>query len=128
MRTLLNHNPNKLPSFMNFQTYREEEAKNVKPPKRADLLNRIENFLISMSHSLKQHIDEQLKQMRELSEQVELIMQQLDLVKRKLHQYNQQYKDPTARTENRESFDYNINLNNFNNNLITESPRRETPI
>lgn len=73
------------PSFMNIRSYREKERNGrVRVPKRADLLNRIENFLISMSHSFKQHADEQLKQMRELSEQVEIIMQQLDLLKRKL--------------------------------------------
>ena len=52
--------------------------------KRPDLLNRIENYLVSMSHELDGHVNEEKKQMRELREQIEIIMQQLDLLRKKV--------------------------------------------
>lgn len=72
------------PTFMHVKEYSEKPSDELYSSRRPDLLNRIENFLISMSHSFDQHIDEQLKQMRELKEQVVIIMQQMDVLKKKL--------------------------------------------
>ena len=72
------------PEFMNVGEYYEPSDEGLYASRRHDLLNRIENFLISMSHSFDQHVDEQLKQMRELKEQVCIIMQQMDVLKKKL--------------------------------------------
>lgn len=72
------------PTFMSVMEYSERLAESMNVERRPDLLNRIENFLISMSHSFDQHVDEQLKQMRELKEQVVIIMQQLDVLKKRL--------------------------------------------
>lgn len=75
----------KTPTFMCVSEYNESrKADGMYADRRPDLLNRIENFLISMSHSFDQHVDEQLKQMRELKEQIVIIMQQLDVLKKKL--------------------------------------------
>jgi hypothetical protein len=48
------------------------------------LLNRVENYLISLSHTIDQNASEHTKQMRELKEQTEFIGQQLDRLKKKL--------------------------------------------
>ena len=72
------------PTFMYVKEYSEKATGELYSSRRPDLLNRIENFLISMSHSFDQHVDEQLKQMRELKEQVVIIMQQMDVLKKKL--------------------------------------------
>lgn len=77
--------PGKVPTFMNVkECYEPKSDSFINLGKRPDLLNRVENYLVSMSHTLDQHINEQIKQMRELKEQVEIIMQQLDLLKKKI--------------------------------------------
>ena len=48
------------------------------------MLNRVENYLISLSHTVDQNASEHSKQMRELKEQTEFIGQQLDRLKKKL--------------------------------------------
>lgn len=77
-------NHGKIPTFMNVKEYYNPKSDSLLDlGKRPDLLNRVENYLVSMSHALDQHVNEQIKQMRELREQVEIIMQQLDLLKKK---------------------------------------------
>ncbi|CAF0731980.1 unnamed protein product [Brachionus calyciflorus] len=79
--------PNKTPTFMNIKEYYSPNSDCfISLGKRPDLLNRIENYLVSMSHELDRHINEEKKQMRELKEQIEIMMQQLDLLKKKIIQ------------------------------------------
>lgn len=103
----------KQPTFMNVLEYNERPSESMMTERRPDLLNRIENFLISMSHSFDQHVDEQLKQMRELKEQVVIIMQQLDVVKKKLLVANNIATTTQATVIN--------NSNSFNNNMSSLS-------
>ena len=59
-------------------------------------MNRVEDYLITMTHTFDHNINEQIKELCELNEHVENIIKQLDILKKKL-MYSKESKSDFSR-------------------------------
>ena len=107
--------PGIIPMFMNYTEYYSPHGDNfISVNKRPDLLNRVEDYLITMAHTFDQNINEQVKEICELNEHVENVIKQLDLLKKKL-MFSKENKTEFGRLSTRRLSSRTNNLHVLNN-------------
>ena len=108
-------NPKKTPTFMNFIEHNDPKVDSLLHlGKRPDLLNRVENYLVILSHDIDTHMHEQIKQMIEVKEQIEIIMHRLDFLRKRIVNNNNEiaiFGNPRSPAYHQTKSNYELNLN-----------------